>query len=158
MNYPQWMQSKGRHTLVLTRLFAFLYMLIILVAICNADPYAFLYEQTVSFNINLSPFFLDLFLVEDISLTSSFYLIQKVGHLSVFGLLYIFLLRGFNNVKTALLVSITFAFATEIAQLYFNRTGRLVDVAIDLIGIFLAYYLSKKIAGTPRLETEELPS
>ncbi|WP_438315722.1 VanZ family protein [Sporosarcina sp. FA9] len=153
---PKWIQSKGRHALFLTRLFTLLYMLIILVAICNADPHAFLYDQVVSFNINPSPTFSDLFLVEGIYLTSSFYLIQKVGHLSVFGLLYIFLLRGFNNTKTALLVSIIFAFSTEIAQLYFNRTGRLVDVAIDLIGILLAYYLCKKIYGTSKLETEEI--
>ncbi|MFD1926758.1 VanZ family protein [Sporosarcina siberiensis] len=152
----KWIQLKGCHVLFVTRLCTFLYMLIILVAICNADPHAFLYEQVVSFNINPTPAFTDLFLVEGIYVTSSFYLVQKIGHFSVFGLLYIFLLRSFNNVKTALLVSITFAFVTEIAQLYFNRTGRLVDVAIDLIGIFLAYYLSKKLVGTPKLEKEEL--
>lgn len=141
--------------LLLTRIVTLLYMLVILVAICNADPHAFLYEQVIRFNMNPSPSFADLFIVDRIYLTNSFYLIQKVGHLSVFGLLYIFLLRGYHNAKTALLVSITFAFATEIAQLYFNRTGRLVDVAIDLIGIFLAYSLSKKIAGTPKLKPEE---
>lgn len=121
-------------------------MAFILVATCTSDPHAFLYQQVVSFKIDSSPVFADLFIIGDIPLTSGFYLIQKTAHVLGFGLLYILLLRGFNNMKIAFVISGSYAFLTEVLQLYFSRSGRLVDVGIDLMGICLAYLLCKSFS------------
>lgn len=118
-------------------------MAFIFVATCTSDPHAFLFQHVVSFKIDSSPVFADLLIIGDIPLTSGFYLIQKTAHVIGFGLLYILLLRGFNNIKIAFVISGLYAFTTEFLQLYFNRSGRLVDVGIDLVGIYLAYLLCK---------------
>ena len=139
------------------RLFILAYMAFIFVATSTSDPHAFLYQQTVSFKINPSPVFSELFIIGDIPLTSGFYLIQKTAHVIGFGVLYILLLRGFNNMKTAFVISGLYAFATEFLQLYFHRSGRLFDVGIDLVGIYLAYLLCKSFSKDTILhENKEL--
>ncbi|QUW24048.1 VanZ family protein [Sporosarcina sp. Marseille-Q4063] len=121
-------------------------MAFIFVATCTSDPHAFLYQQIVSFKIDSSPVFGDLFIIGDIPLTSGFYLIQKTAHVLGFGLLYILLLRGFNNMKIAFVISGSYALVTEVLQLYFSRSGRLFDVGIDLAGIYLAYLFCKSFS------------
>ena len=121
-------------------------MAFIFVATSTSNPHAFLYQQAVSFRIDHSPVFSDLFIIGDIPLTSGFYLIQKAAHIIGFGLLYILLLRGFNNIKIAFVVSGLYAFTTEFLQLYFHRSGRLFDVGIDLVGIYLSYLLCKSFS------------
>jgi len=120
-------------------------MAFILIATCTSDPHAFLYQQVVSFKVDSSPVFTDLFIVGDIPWTSSFYLIQKASHIIGFGVLFIMLQRQFNNIKTAFVISGLFALLTEVLQLYFSRSGRLFDVGIDLVGIFFAFILYKSI-------------
>ena len=133
------------------------YMAFIFVATSTSDPHAFLYQQAVSFKINSSPVFTDLFIIGDIPLTSGFYLIQKTAHIIGFGLLYILLLRGFNNMKIAFAVSGLYAFLTELLQLYFHRSGRLFDVGIDLVGIYLAYLFCRSLSKDTILhENKEL--
>ena len=73
-------------------------------------------------------------------------MIQKTAHVIGFGLLYMLLLRGFNNIKVAFVISGLYAFTTEFLQLFFNRSGRLIDVGIDLVGIYLAYLLCQSFA------------
>ncbi len=132
-------------------------MAFILVATCTSDPHAFLYNQVVSFKINPSPVFADLFIIGDIPLTSGFYLIQKTAHVLGFGVLYILLLRGFNNMKIAFVVSGSYALLTEVLQLYFSRSGRLFDVGIDLVGIYLAYLLCNSFSKNAIDDRENKP-
>jgi VanZ family protein len=132
-------------------------MAFIFVATCTSDPHAFLYQQVVSIKIDPSPVFADLFIIGDIPLTSGFYLIQKTAHVLGFGLFYILLLRGFNNMKIAFIISGSYAFLTEVLQLYFSRSGRLVDVGIDLAGICLAYLLCKSFSRSAIDERENKP-
>ena len=145
VNYVVLNNLKGCHILSVNRLFILAYMAFIFVATSTSDPHAFLYQQVVSFKIDPSPVFSDLFIIGDIPLTSGFYLIQKTAHIIGFGLLYILLLRGFNNMKVAFVLSGSYAFVTELVQLYFHRSGRLFDVGIDLVGICLAYLLCKSL-------------
>ncbi|WP_172370109.1 VanZ family protein [Sporosarcina jiandibaonis] len=132
---------KGCCNLFLIRWHILVYMAFIFVATCTSDPHAFLYRQVISFKIDSSPVFIDMFIIGDIPWTSGFYWIQKTAHVLGFGLLYILLLRGFNNMKFAFVISGSYAFITEVLQLYFYRSGRLVDVGIDLVGIYLSYLL-----------------
>ncbi|XJZ26994.1 VanZ family protein [Bacillota bacterium Lsc_1132] len=44
-----------------------------------------------------------------------------------------------KNHKTAVALSLSFAFATEFLQLFLGRDGRLYDLGIDTFGILSAY-------------------
>lgn len=119
----------------------------ILVAGCTADAHAFLYEQAISFHLDVTPNFRDLFITHDIYLEKEFYVIQKIGHISAFGLLFFFLFATIKRLGHAFILCSMFAFFTEILQLYFQRNGRLFDVGVDMIGILLAFLLCKSLAG-----------
>ncbi|MGI2327581.1 VanZ family protein [Planococcus sp. YIM B11945] len=122
---------------------ALIWAVFILVATCNSDAAAFLYEQTVNFNVNPRPNFSNLFILYDIDFGDNFYLIQKIGHTLAFGILYALVFGWLKNLNKALLVCGLFALFTEVVQLYFERSGRLFDVGVDFVGILLAYSLCR---------------
>lgn len=126
---------------------AVLWAAVILVVMCTSDAEAFLYDQILHYELNLSPNFFDLLRYSDVALTDTFYLIQKSGHMLSFGILYILVFNWLNTHAKALWICALFAISSEIIQLFFQRTGRLFDVGIDLIGIFLAYKLTVKISA-----------
>lgn len=110
----------------------------------NENSLDFIIHQEINFQFNSSPVLTDFFLIDKIQSEISFYMLQKLGHVLGFGVLYILLSYSFKNSRLAFRLSFLFAFVTEVLQLYFNRTGRLTDVGIDLIGILLAYWMIKK--------------
>jgi VanZ family protein len=55
----------------------------------------------------------------------------------------ILFLNVLRKPKPALLMAILFAASTEVFQLYFNRDGRLYDVAIDSLGAVLSFYTAQ---------------
>ena len=118
---------------------------IILIAGCTSDAHAFLFEQVVAFNVEMAPNFRDLLITNDIHITNEFYVIQKIGHISAFGVLFFFMLNWIKRVKITLLLCATFAFMTEVLQLFFSRNGRLYDVGIDMVGILLSYVMCRAI-------------
>lgn len=118
---------------------------IILIAGCTSDAHAFLFEQVIAFNVEMAPNFRDLLITNDIHITNEFYVIQKLGHISAFGLLFFFMLNWIKRVKITLLLCGTFAFMTEVLQLFFSRNGRLYDVGIDMVGILLSYVMCRAI-------------
>lgn len=126
----------------------------ILIATTTSDAYIFLYEQIVQFSFESSPNFMDLFITSDIELTSQFYIIQKVGHMFTFALLYILYFYRWKRAGLAILITSLFAFFTEILQLYFHRNGRLFDVGVDILGIIIAYFVrefvTKRVMLTKR--------
>lgn len=126
-------------------------MLFILLSENSLD---FLVHQEINFQFISSPVLTDFFLIDEIQSEVGFYLIQKVGHILGFGVLYLFLFYSFKNSRIAFSVSFLFAFVTEVLQLFFNRTGRLTDLGIDLIGILIAYWvMEKKKQATNRIKT-----
>lgn len=131
--------------LFLAPLLLFFWIVTILVAGCTADAQAFLYEQAISFHLDLSPNLKDLLITHDIHLHKEFYIIQKVGHISAFGLLYFLLLATIKRLGHAFILCSLFAFSTEILQLFFHRNGRLFDVGVDLIGILIAFFICKSL-------------
>lgn len=123
----------------------FVWAVIILIAGCTSDAHAFLYEQVIEFNVKIAPNFRDLLITNDIHISNEFYVIQKIGHISAFGLLFFLLLNWIKRFKIALFLCGMFAFITEVLQLFFNRNGRLFDVGIDIVGILFSYVWCKAI-------------
>ena len=123
----------------------FVWAVIILIAGCTSDAHAFLYEQVIEFNVEIAPNFRDLLITNDIHITNEFYVIQKIGHIYAFGLLFLLLLNWIKRYKITLMLCGTFAFMTEVLQLFFSRNGRLFDVGIDIVGILFSYVLCRAI-------------
>lgn len=114
----------------------------ILVVMTTSNAEAFLYNQILHYELDLSPNFIDLFRLNDVALTDNFYLIQKLGHLFSFGILYMLLYNWLHTHSKALWYCIAFAISSEIIQLFFERNGRIFDMGVDFIGILLAYIIT----------------
>lgn len=125
----------------------FVWAVIMLVAGCTSDAHAFLYDQVIGFNFEVAPNFLDLLITNDIHLKKEFYIIQKIGHIFAFGVLYFLMLSWIKRNGTAFILCGMFALYTEILQLYFSRNGRIFDVGVDLVGILLSFLLCKIISS-----------
>jgi len=72
------------------------------------------------------------------------FIFKKSAHMIEFGLLFAWVLRATGNKVTWLnfALPLGWAFLDETHQLFVpGRGGRLTDVLIDSLGIFLAYYL-----------------
>lgn len=119
-----------------------LWALCILLATNNYNFQSLLFAQEIDFHIRLFPDFSDLFITSDIHLESKTYVFQKVGHALSFGILFLILAKTIANDTKAIILCSLFAFFTEVLQLFFERSGRLSDVLIDIGGIYLAYRLS----------------
>ena len=132
-------QLRGVCNLRVYPLLTFLWATFIVIAACTSDAHAFLYEQVIQFHFESAPSYVDLLIVSDIHLNKEFYLIQKTGHMITFGVLYIFHLLWLKHSGTAFVLTGIFAAFSEVLQLYFNRNGRLFDIGVDLVGIFIAY-------------------
>lgn len=124
-------------------LLTFLWAGFIFVAACTSNAHAFLYEQVVQFTFEFAPNFMDLLITSDIHLTNEFYLIQKAGHMFTFGILYFLHYLWVKKLGTAFILTGIFAAFSEVLQLYFNRNGRLFDVGVDFVGIFVAFLFCK---------------
>lgn len=128
---------------------ALLWAIGILIVMCTDNARAFLYEQKLNYELNIHPDFFDFFRYSDIGLTDTFYLLQKTGHMLSFGVLYILIYYWLRNPRRSFWFCTIFAFFSEITQLFFQRNGRLFDVGVDVIGVFLAsiiiqYFLVNK--------------
>jgi len=72
---------------------------------------------------------------------------QKTGHALSFGILYLLMNQTLKERHVAFVLCSMFAFFTEFLQLFFERSGRLVDVLIDIAGIYVAYRLSMYVTA-----------
>jgi len=66
------------------------------------------------------------------------FLIQKSGHVLSFLILTILLHANFKSQAACFSLALIYAAITELLQLFFSRDGRLFDIGIDALGIFLA--------------------
>lgn len=133
-----------------------LWAAIIILATCNSDAQAFLFDQVIYFSFNASPNLADLLIINDIDFTDSFYFIQKTGHFLSFALLYVLLFSWLKKHFSALVIAVGFAIVTEILQLYFERDGRLFDAFIDTLGILLAFMVINAVMNFKRTGTEDV--
>lgn len=65
------------------------------------------------------------------------YLSQKLGHVLFFFFLAYLGYWAWRSLGLVMMVSLAAALSTEVAQLYFSRSGRLLDVGFDLAGMLL---------------------
>ncbi|WP_187442682.1 VanZ family protein [Rossellomorea vietnamensis] len=122
-------------------LVVFLYLGLLFVLTCSYSFREVMVSQRVSFIFNSQPDLLSFFEYK-FNYNNPSYAFQKAGHVISFFVLAALLMIWRNKVAVVLLVSILFAVFTEVAQLFFHRTGCLVDVLFDLTGTaaFLLIY------------------
>ncbi|ASS65896.2 VanZ like family protein [Paenibacillus sp. RU4T] len=100
-----------------------------------------LHKQLV-FVFNPEPDFAEFFNWTDVTRIHHVWVIVKLGHFIGFAILDLLVFNWLRNRPASLLISILFALATEILQLYLNRDGRLYDVLIDSFGALTAGLVS----------------
>lgn len=133
-----------------------LFMGFMLVLICTESFQLLIRYHHVSFNLHKNPDLSSFFDFNFAEFQSNDVVLQKVGHAICFFILVILLTLYFRSLKSAVTVSVAFAFFTEIVQLFFGRHGCLRDVIIDSIGIFLfviIFYLFSMNRMTPMKRT-----
>ncbi|MBM4764467.1 VanZ family protein [Bacillus sp. B15-48] len=106
--------------------------------------YSLLVHKNVEFRWNSSPDFSSLFIINDIALIHTWWLLVKFGHFLGFAIFAFLLYLWMGNRLKATTISIIFAVFTEVLQLFFGRDGRLYDVLIDSMGILTALFLLNK--------------
>lgn len=107
---------------------------------------ALLQFQSIKFEWHSSPNFLEFFNFYDIRLIHPHWFWIKLGHFTGFAIMDVLLFIWLKNHKQSILISVAFAFITEVLQLFFGRDGRLYDLLIDSFGVLSVYYLLKKSA------------
>lgn len=121
-----------------------LWALCILVATNNYN-FTALFSHDLDFNVRLFPDLSDLLITSDIHLDSKLYVFQKTGHALSFGILYLLVNQAIKEHRVAIVLCSLFALFTEFLQLFFERSGRLSDVVIDIAGIYAAHRLSEYV-------------
>lgn len=117
---------------ILTLLFGILIFLLT----CTENVHELVYYQHLHFQFNPHPDFNTFLNFTDYPFGSPAYFTQKIGHGMFFFLFSLLISRVANKFLIVTTISIGYAFITEIAQLYFSRTGCLLDVFYDSLGIF----------------------
>ncbi len=113
----------------------FLFSLLIFILTCTKNVHDLILYQQVYFQWNDQPDFSKFFVFTDYPFHSSTYVFQKMGHGMFFFLFSFFLSRVTFSYKVVFAVGVSYALVTEIAQLFFSRTGCLLDVVYDSIGV-----------------------
>lgn len=121
-----------------------LWGLLLFVFTCTVNVDTLLHNYALAFHFTPHPDFADLFRLQDIQLTSTHYLFQKIGHFIGFGILAALLVNATGSRRKAFVLAVFFAVLTEILQLYFARDGRIFDMGIDTLGIALALFIYDK--------------
>ncbi|MBM7690787.1 VanZ family protein [Peribacillus deserti] len=106
---------------------------------------ALLTNQSITFTWVAKPDFISFFYLTDIALIHQYFIIVKLGHFFGFAIMDLLMFNLTRNHRNAVVVSVALAFLTEILQLYFGRDGRLYDVVIDCLGVWMVYILLKKL-------------
>lgn len=114
-----------------------LYIVALILFTCTENIQLLLKKQEIQFNFNPDPRFSDLLHNDLAYLNDITYLLQKIGHFAFFFFLAVLVYWGFKKWFYVVVISATSALFTEIAQLFFSRSGRLLDVSYDLAGVLL---------------------
>jgi VanZ family protein len=137
------------------RLFFLGWLTYLFIALFTEDLHAFLYNHEINFLFNPHPNLTDLF--ADSFHDTPFYYLAKSGHIFMFAVLVLLLYSNCRRLGVTILVGIVLAIGSEVLQLFFNRTGRVLDMFIDGIGIMLGVVLLVvyfSVRGTVRYHGE----
>lgn len=112
------------------------YIAFLFLATCTENVSVLLSQQVIRFRFNGSPSVKEFF-YNDFDLQDSTYVNQKLGHILSFFILSLIVYWIWRSVLVNLLVSLAVALSTEVSQLFFSRSGRLLDVGYDMSGALL---------------------
>ncbi|WP_409252182.1 VanZ family protein [Bacillus sp. SCS-153A] len=143
-------KNDEREGFILRLLVVFLYLSLLFVLACTASLTDLIEHGQVKFAVDTKPDFYSFFEFRSFDYSHPLYIGQKSGHAISFFMLAALLMTFYNSLKAVFYVTWSFAFFTEIIQLFFSRTGCLVDVIIDISGVLLfliVYYMSRVVAG-----------
>jgi len=109
----------------------------LIVFTCTESLSLLLTDYEVSFRFNPHPDGSSFFQNDLMNVSDPNYLSQKLGHVLFFFLLAYLGYWAWKSLGLVMMVSLAAALSTEVAQLYFTRSGRLLDVGLDLAGMLL---------------------
>jgi len=109
----------------------------IFICTCTSDFNILAETGEIRFLWDSQPDFSELLLPLPEELNSAF-ILQKSGHIIAFLVLTVLLLEKIKSQAVGFALALICAVFTEFLQLYFGRDGRLFDIGIDTVGIFLA--------------------
>lgn len=112
----------------------------------TSDLLSLLTGDYIGLRINAHPNFSDLFLYNDINLSSKFYVVTKIGHAFYF-FIFTIIMTFMYRMRTAIWWGVVLAVSSEILQLYFMRSGRIVDMIYDMSGVLAGIIFLKVISG-----------
>lgn len=115
----------------------FIYIGMLIIFTCTESLFLLITEQKLHFHFNRHPNLADFFMNDLGSLNDITYVIQKLGHFIFFFFLAMLLYWALRRWILVILISFGLAFLTEVAQLYFSRSGRLLDVLYDMAGLMV---------------------
>ncbi|MCR8850403.1 VanZ family protein [Rossellomorea sp. SC111] len=121
------------------------YMGLLFCLTCTENIHNLLHYYDLRFQWTGQPDVKPFFNFSDYPFSSPGYLQQKAGHAFCFFWLATFFHWIFKRLTTVFLFSVAYASFTEIAQLYFSRTGCLLDVCYDSVGILLFIFIGKSL-------------
>ncbi len=122
-----------------------LWALVLLVFTGTENLNNLLLHKQLVFAFNPEPDFAEFFNWADVTRIHHVRVIVKLGHFIGFAILDLLVFNWLRNRPVSLLVSVLFALATEVLQLYLNRDGRLYDVLIDFFGSLTASLVSRSL-------------
>jgi len=115
----------------------------------TSDLLSLLTGDYIGLTYRPNPDFTELFIYNDINLTSKFYVVTKIGHAFYF-FIFTLILTFMYRMRTAIWCGVALAVSSEIVQLYFMRSGRIVDMMYDVSGIVAGIIFLKVISGTSK--------
>lgn len=117
------------------------YLFCLILVTCTESLSLLLTDYEISFQFNPSPDARSFFHNDLINVSDPTYIIQKSGHFLFFFFLAYLVYWAWKSLGLVIMVSLAAALSTEVAQLYFSRSGRLLDVGYDLAGTLLFFVL-----------------
>lgn len=117
------------------------WLILLFVFTCTESTKELYYNHSVGFQWESSPVLADM--LENSLQAEPFFIMQKVGHVSMFVVLFLLLHSTFRSRSAAFWLSLLCAGGSEVLQLYFGRDGRIHDIFIDSIGIGIGWLLVK---------------
>ncbi|WP_171050969.1 VanZ family protein [Bacillus sp. BHET2] len=116
-----------------------IYMGILFCLTCTESLHEFVEHQALTFQWTGDPELKSFINFTDYPFSNPSYIKQKVGHaFCFFWLAYSFILV-LRNQYMIFFCSVSYALFTESAQLFFSRTGCLLDVGYDTAGILMFF-------------------
>lgn len=118
-------------------LLPFLWIVVLAVLVFVDDLDALITHQNIHFHFVPHPKFSDLLLLSDVRLSNPFWLVVKTGHLLGFAILERAFLLSTGKKRLSIVLALSLAILSEVLQLFFARDGRILDMCIDALGIFI---------------------